>query len=246
MLKRKYLDQPGESQHVDMLACRQELLELILNAFLEMRDSVASIDAEISQSDALADFLEAKRDKSIRYNNIANFTSQGGFAMLASGMQTGTGNINAIQNAGNELEIIAGFVQTAVSSYALKQQNGTKRSAVRHPNMLAPLLLREPVDYIKYSPSVWSYLNEVPPNSLETATRRQQLVTRWVSLGRIMPLNKSGSAKELDLLCGTIPMDKAVSIDLLRTRIPMLEDTRSSISTMSKSLREIMTFVRAR
>jgi hypothetical protein len=72
------------------------------------------------------------------------------------------------------------------------------------------------------------------------------LVKRWVELGRIQPLNKKGSKAELDGLSGTIDLPKSVSIDLLRNRIPMMEDVRAVVSSMSRALHEIMVYVRRR
>jgi hypothetical protein len=220
-----------------------EIDEQILSTQLEVASTVAALDTQISQADALADYLEGKRDKSIRNNSIFNFSTGGGMQSMASGLQVGTGSSNALQNSGNEIEVIQAAFQLLVSMYALTLTKGKKESAPVRTNMLAPVLDREPADYNKYPPSVWAYLNDAPTG---TDTRRESLVKRWIELGRIQPLTKHGSAAELNALCGTVALPKQVSIDLLRNRIPMMEDVRAVVSSMSKALYEIMYWVRKR
>ena len=239
-LKHSYLVTPGEAKHLDLVGIRLELVETMMLSFLEIRDVAASLDVEIAKYDSEATYLEGRRDKGIRYNNIINFTSGGAMQMIGSAVQIGTKT--AIQNAGNELEVVQAALQTLIAAYALKQLKGPVRSVERKPNMLAPILGRTPVDYNKYPPPVWQYLNDKPPGSTET--RRELLILHWVKLGRIPPPGKAGSNKVLDSLAGTIPLEKGVTIDLLRDRIPMLIDVRSVVTTSTQPLREIMTFIR--
>ena len=68
-------------------------------------------------------------------------------------------------------------------------------------------------------------------------TRRDLLINHWIQINRIQPLNKRGSAQELDQLCGTVELKKEVTIDMLRNRIPMIEDTRAVVATMVQAMR---------
>ena len=236
-LKGKFLRAQGETYHIDLLSIKQDLIESMLNVFLDTRDVEANIDADIARCDAVADYMEGRRDKGIRMNNIANFLiPQGAMAALATSAQ------NALQNFGNELEVVAAATTVLLSSYALHQAHGPKQSEETNPNMLASILGREPVNYDKYPPSVWAFLNDCPPGEKET--RRQKIINGWIKLGRIKPLGQAGSAQELDQLCGTVPLRKAITIDLLRNRIPMLEDVRATMAGMSRDLRELTGFIR--
>ena len=243
-LKHKYLELPGETSHIDVIAVRQEINEQLLTSLLENSAVISRLDNEIAQNDALADYMEGKRDTKIRYNNILNFSSGGIMQMFSSGLQTGTSNYNYLTNAGTEMEIVEGAVQTMISAYALKQQKGGHQSLTRHPNMLAPIITKEPIDYSMYPPSVWNYLSDHPDDS--NLSRREILIKHWVKLGLMQSLDKKGSYRETATLASTIDLRQGITISVLRTRIPMLEDIRAVVSATNQQLHEIMAFVRRR
>jgi hypothetical protein len=146
------------------------------------------------------------------------------------------------QNAGNELGAVAGALTAVIGAYALKLQGGGKRSSERDPNMLAPIFGLVPNEPNKYPLITWNYLNDFEPG--QKKTRREQLIDRWVKLNYIEPLSKPSSKHHLEELSGTIPLHKVVNIDLLRDRIPMLQDVRAAVAGMNEYLDEILTFVR--
>ena len=239
-LKHHYLISPKYEEHVELMELRMDLLETLFSAFLDSRDTIASMDTEAAKFDAIADVMESNRDKRIRNNTVLNFASSGVLQAFASAIQVGT--VASYQNAGNEIEVVQAAIQTLLSTVALRVGKSGKRSAAMEPNMLAPVLGRSPVDYSKYPPVVWKFLNMRPAKTGDT--RREALINHWVEVNRIQPLNKRGSAQELDQICGTVELKKELTIDLLRNRIPMIEDTRAVVATMVQAMREIMTFVR--
>jgi len=109
--------------------------------------------------------------------------------------------------------------------------------------MLAPIFGLVPNEPNKYPSLVWNYLNDYEPG--QKKSRREQLIDRWIKLNDIEPLNKPSSKKHLEELAGTIPLHKDVTIDLLRDRIPMLQDARAAVAGINEYLDEILTFVRS-
>jgi hypothetical protein len=240
-LKRTRAYVPGRHVHsLEAISVRQDLDETMLSAFLSTRRVISELDRQISGYDAVARVLEEKRDQAIRYNNILNFTSGGALAMTQGAISIGTPM--KYQNAGNELGAIAGALTFLIGAYALKLQGGAKRDSEKDPNMLAPIFGLVPAEPNKYPPNIWNYLNDFEP--AQKKTRREQLIARWIKLNYIEPLNKPSSKKHLQELAGTIPLHKVVNIDLLRDRIPMLEDVRAAVAGVNEYLDEIMTFVR--
>jgi sulfur carrier protein ThiS len=232
---------PGETvRTIEAMSVRQDLDEAILAAFLQSRRVVSELDRQIAGYDAVARVLEDKRDQSIRNNNILNFTSGGALAIAGGALQIGTPV--KFQNTGDELAIIAGGLAALISGYALKIQKGQKKDSEVEPNMLAPVFGLVPAEPNKYPPAMWQYLNDHEPD--QKLTRRQQLLDKWVRLEYIEALNKPSSHKHLQQLAGTIPLHKEVTIDLLRDRIPMLQDVRATIAGMSEYLDEILSFAR--
>ncbi len=240
-LKTAHQYVPGQRVHsLQVISVRQDLDENIMSAFLATRRVVSELDRQVAGYDAVARVLEEKRDEAIRNNNILNFTSGGALAMTQGAISIGTPM--KYQNAGNELGAIAGALTAMIGAYALKLQGGGKRSSERDPNMLAPVFGLVPNEPNKYPPLVWNYLNDYEPG--QKKTRREQLIDRWIKLNYIEPLDKPSSKKHLEELSGTIPLHKDVSIDLLRDRIPMLQDVRAAVAGINEYLDEILTFVR--
>lgn len=240
-LKRDHVYVPGKRVHsLEVIAVRQDLDENLLSAFMATRRVASELDRQVSGYDAVARVLEEKRDQAIRNNNILNFTTGGALAVTQGAISVGTPM--KYQNAGNELGVIAGAMTAMIGAYALKIQKGGKRSSERDPNMLAPIFGLVPNEPNKYPKLVWDYLNDYEPE--QKKTRREQLIDRWVKLNYIEPLNDKKSQKQLQEVAGTIPLHKSVNIDLLRNRIPMLQDVRAAVAGINEYLDEILTFVR--
>lgn len=223
----------------EVMSLRIDLNEQLMTAFAQTRRVMSELDRQISGFGAVAKVLEDERDQAIRTNNILNFTTNGSLAATQGAVSIGTPT--RFQNLGNELGAVAGGLTVLISAYALKVQNGGKRNSERDPNMLAPIFNLVPAEPNKYPPIVWNYLNDYEPE--QKLTRREQLIQRWKTLSYLKKKTEK-SNPHLEELCGTICLNKKVTIAMLRTRIPMLEDLRATVSGMNEYLDEIMTFLR--
>lgn len=232
---------PGEpSYSLEVLSVRQDLSESLLSAMLQARRVISELDRQISGYDAVARVLEEKRDDAIQKNTALNFSTSGVLTSTQGGLSIGTPA--RFQNAGNALAAIAGGLLIGISAYGLKIQDGGKRNEQRNPNMLAPIFGLIPVQATKYPPLVWNYLNDYEPG--QKRNRRQQLLERWLTVHYIEPFDKPTSHHHLSQLAGTTDLHKEITIDLLRDRIPMLEDVRNTVASMFEYLDELNTFVR--
>jgi hypothetical protein len=240
-LKARSSNPDAIKRDVQFLFVKQEMTEILLTTFLETRDIGATIDDEMSRSTELKDVLEARRDRAIRLNNITNFTSGGALAMIGSGIQVGGGN--AINNAGNVMEVAAGALSTGISTYALKQSSGERRSAGASPNMLARLFNLPTTKENDIPTPIWNYLNEPIPGG-KGVSRRDLLIERWVHLGRIPPPTSKAGQRRVALLSGAVVQTHEVTIDLLDNRVSMLNDLRAAVGSMSRELLEIMRVMR--
>lgn len=230
-----------DSRNISSLAMRQELHEDLFSAFLQTRRVISELDRQISGYDAVARVLEDKRDQAIRTNNILNFTTNGALTVTAGAISVGTPT--SFQNAGNELSAVAGGLTALIGAYALKIEKGGRRSADLEPNMLAPLFDLVPVDPNKYPPVIWNYINAYEPG--QKLTRREQIIHRWKTLHYLDTSSNPHALEHLKELSSTVALKNKVTIKLLRTRIPMLEDLRSTVAGMNEYLDEILTFIRS-
>ena len=223
----------------ELLSVRLDLDEQLFAAFMQTRRVISELDRQISGFAAIQKVLEDKRDQAVRTNNIVKFSTSGTLASTQGALSIGTPT--SFQNTGNTLAAIAGGLTVLISTYALKLQKGGKRSAERDPNMLAPVFDLTPVEPNKYPPVIWNFLNDYEPD--QKLTRREQLIERWKTLKYIDKKDRH-FAEHLEQLAGTVPMHNTITIDLLRSRIPMLEDLRATVAGVNEYLDEILTVVR--
>ena len=97
------------------------------------------------------------------------------------------------------------------------------------------------------SAPAWLRTSQTPQFHLHEAISDADLAALYAQATvALVPLRYGAGVKGkvLDSLAGTIPLDKGVTIDLLRDRIPMMTDVRSVVTTSTQPLREIMSFIR--
>lgn len=229
---------------IKIILLRQEINETILSAVLELRVILARIDEEITSYNAVRAYLEDRRDKAIRLNNITNFISGGALNMVSNGMEVPSGETP--ETVGAMVGVLGGAVSTGISSWALKISGGERRTAIVNPNMLAKVFGLPTGPDHDYPPRIWNFLNDIPPGSSTRETRKEKLVRRWLELRRIDGLNTKEHKERLALLCSTIPMKKGVDIDLLEDRAAMLQDVKAALSLMFNELLELMKSIHKR
>ncbi len=223
------------------LSIKQQLTDNIIVAMLEVRGASAAINREICETNELASFLSDRRDKRVLINSIANFTSGGIAEIAGGGLQLSTRE--PVQSAGNMLEIIGGGLQTGLSLLALRQQRGEQRSFESDPNMLAKLFDFTPDADSDFPPTVWTYLNSVPPGAKNGLTRRQHLLSTWIKLGRVTPGNRANLHRALEQLASASSQRQQVNIDMLSSRAAMLSDLGAVVAEIDTLLLELMQYV---
>lgn len=231
-------------ERVILVELKQEILENLMASFLELRVTIAKIDSEITGYDEVRAYLEDKRDRAVRLNNITNFISTGTLSTIGNAFQIPPSEVP--ETTGAIVNTLSGMVATGISTYALRLNGGEKHSSGIRPNMLAQIFGLN-VDPEKHYPrSIWRFLNDPNPQSNEKTTRLAELTNRWITLKRIQAPNSKSGKDTLPLLCGTAPQKRTISIDVLDDRSAMLSDIKALISLMFQDLMEIIQAVRNR
>src|SRR5207244_2162656 len=174
----------GSQVTLESLAVRQEITEKVLAASLDVDSVNAVIDAEIEQIRGIRAELQAKRDKAQNIINIASILTGGVAGAITSAMQFKPSTVNL----GNGIGVAGGTGSVVLSIVGMRMQGGRK-SLADSPRRLARFFGRQP-DATEAIPSVypeevWSYLNSVPPSQSNIATRKEQLILKWRTEGRI-------------------------------------------------------------
>lgn len=265
------LEKPQPNGHsyssiaIRRLQLKQELVEKILIANLQVRDVVARIEKETTDLDRLSGFLEANRDRAIKLNSFAN--GIGGGALNEIG-QAGEMRVNEVP--GEIVELLAGGVVTTLSAISLYKQSGGKKYMKPKANMLAKIFKLPTEPESDYPALVWSYLNRSPINNdsssagssnsgstmpgnassgtavnnkatgqAEPRTRLDELLRKWQRYKFIGAPKDPRNRVRINTLTNTHPSG-TVNIALLSDRIDMLADVRAAVYQLDRDLLELM------
>jgi hypothetical protein len=230
-----------ESSRVSLesLAVRQEITEKVLAASLDIDSVNAVIDAEIEQIRGIRADIQAKRDKAQNIINIASILTGGVAGAITSAMQFKSSTVNL----GNGIGVGGGAGSALLSIVGMRMQGGRK-SLGDSPRMLARFFGRQP-DATEAIPSVypeevWSYLNSAPSSQPNIATRREQLIAKWRSEGRINPDGSPKGERRIKVMSSNISQLRQLSINDLNDRVAMLLDVRARVSLIKRGLSEIV------
>jgi hypothetical protein len=225
---------------LESLAARQEIVERTVTASLEIDGVLAEIDSEAAQVNELRAYLEARRDRTIALNTIANIVSGGAGGVVGQILQIHH------QTGGSIVGAAAGGGSAVLSALGLRQERGGRQALGVAPNMLARLFDRSAEFHSQYPDLVWRYLDAVPPGEAAAVTRRAALVRDWVRIGRIDAPDQAKGSRKIDLLTSSVTSQRSLGIDVLADRAMMLADVRSRVSLMKRDLGKMMAYLRER
>jgi hypothetical protein len=231
----------GGPMSLEALSLRQEITEAVLGASLEVDGVIAEIDNELAQISAIRADLEARRDRAIGLNTLANIIAGGATGVIGTALQFK----NSTANLGNAIGVAGAGVSTMLSFIGLRQQRGGHRALGVAPNLLAKLFDKKPEFHSDYPAEVWTYLNAVPPAEPGNETRRALLIKRWTDLGRIESIETPKGQSKIDSLTSSISQQRSLTIDLLNDRGAMLADVRAQVSLIKRDLSKLMLGLRS-
>ena len=217
---------------------RQELLESLQAAALDVDGVLGEIANERAQLGELRYSLQSRRDRTVNRLNAAALLTGAGLGVAVSATQF-TGFSSRTQNIGDGIGIGSGVASTVFSLLAVGKQAGPRGSVGETPNMLAPLL-GSPADaeLSSYYPDcVLRYLQTIPAHSGPGGrTRLEQLLQQWESAGRLDSADPARREKKIAILSTSMDSRVRVSIDDLTDRIAMLTDVMGRVSLMKRDL----------
>jgi hypothetical protein len=219
-----------------MAPLRQQIMEKVLAASLQVDATIAQIDNEIAQSNEVRGYLADKRDKSVNRANLLSAVAGGTLGATSDGLQLPSGENKASSIVG----IAGGVLSTSLAISGIRAQKGAARLFDFNSNMLAELFDRSALDDSRYDPIVRSFLNDVAPTDQGGLTRKERLIQSWVALKRTDPPSTSAGKSKIDRLTSQ-PSDKLpLTIDDFEDRSAMLEDVRAKVSFLKRDLAALL------
>jgi hypothetical protein len=230
----------GSPMNLESLIARQEITERVLSASLDIDSVNAVIDSEVDQIRSIRADLQAKRDKAQNIINIASIVTGGAFGAATSALQFKPSTVNL----GNGIGVAGGAGSVVLSLIGIHKQGGGRRSLGDSPRMLARYFGRPPeaTEAIPsdYPEAVWSYLNSAIPSQPNMGTRREQLVAKWRSEGRIAQDASPKGERRIESLSSNLSHVRKLTISDMDNRVAMLLDVRARVSLMKRELSEIV------
>jgi len=223
---------------MDEVLVRQELLEAIQAAALEVDSVLAELTNERGQLADLRASLQSRRDRTVNRLNAAALMTGSGLGAAVSATQFTTLS-SRTQNVGDSLGIGSGIASTIFALLAVRKQAGPSGTVGETPNMLAPLLGSqvEAVLSSYYPDSVMQYLRSIPETGdPKRGTRLEQLMEQWTNAGRLDPSDSVKRQQKIAVLSTSMDSKVKISIDDLTDRIAMLTDVSGRVLLMKRDL----------
>lgn len=212
---------------------RIKINSYMLNAHLEVMAVNGKINAGLAELADRKAMIADQRARTLRRTSFINLVS-GGLTKIG-GYSIALTPASVIPT--NILEVFDGTVQTTLSVFTLRQQKQEARLSKSRPQILNSFLSGNNLSGTEFPRHVWSFLNRVPPQSLDKRTRRQTLIDRWAELGR---LGDDQRDKKSHYSSNLIPsIGENFRLDDLDDTVAMTSDLKSIISTMEIGLTEL-------
>src|SRR5215471_16686901 len=184
----------GSAPTVEELMLRQQVLETVEAASLQVDGVLAELTNERAHLSELSVALQARRDRAVNLANVANLITGTGLGIVVNSLQFSS----STANVGNGIGVGSGVASTALSLVAMRLQRGPEGTVGRIPNMLAPLFGKPGELNSYYPPEVMGYLRSVPPDESAVAgSRIEQLMAAWQQEGRLGPPNSLKTEQQI-------------------------------------------------
>lgn len=224
--------EPPADQRTDVMYLRQKCARATQYASLELEEALANIDGDLTYTNLEYSLFSAKHERSVNLNNAATFLTSGTLGVIdsASGIIYGAPTPNIFGITGNAAAV-------AIPLWGLRPRK-YKSINPNAGNMLAPIF---DLDYegVGYDPIIWAYLNSAPAGDKSNTPRKQMLLMRWKKF-RHYDADTAKGKEDIERLAG-VSQNKAVTLDLLKTRAELLVELRAQVQAMYADLSDLNT-----
>jgi hypothetical protein len=231
----------GGPMSMEALTLRQRISDDVLSASLEADGVISEIDAELERLRDVRLPLEARKDRQLQINAIANIVAGAVGGVAGSALQISAPS----SNAGNVLSVVGGAASAVLAVWGIRiQSKGAVKELTSSPNMLAPFFDRQAQYHARYPDVLWKYLNSPVPTEPDKGTRRERLFREWVDQGDIA--TKTSPKEEARIAFFTSPSSEKVRLttDLIDARSSMLLGVRVWAGLFKRDLSKLMLAVR--
>jgi hypothetical protein len=235
-------ERPPLELREDLRDAKEEILEAIEQARLEIEFVQAEFSVEIAGHSEILQAYSESRDNRVNFTNTWSFRTNGALWALAEALDIPTYKYPRYSIPSGSIGILAGIVPSVFSILAVKESSGKHYERAPRPNMLAKMFDYPSSPRIAYPDSVLTYMRGIPPSSLKGKTRFDEISDRWLEDKNIHVFSDRNSRKQLDFITGSV--QNRLTIQLVADRLTMLQQLSALISQMNRPLLELIMVVR--
>jgi hypothetical protein len=226
----------GPVTSLEELSLRQRITDAVVVASLDVDSVLDEMDYEREQTVEVRSILRAHRDRAIGTTNLGVLAASTGLGIVGGVLSFS----NTTSKVGNAIGFASGGIGTLFSLRSYRQVHAAERPAWVLPNMLAVFFSQPEEQHSHYPEDVLTYLNSVPPGEGSPASRKEQLLAKWIAAGRMGPLDSPQSKQRIALLTSTNAADKRLDMALLNERGALLADVRDEVAQMKHDLADLL------
>lgn len=211
----------------------------VLEGFLGINCDAAVLNREVLIENQVMHRMIRQRDMAIQFTNILNFYQIGILGVISDSLGLSSHSYEVL--AGDEINIVSGFLVSCLALTALLERHGGVRPNKAEPNLLSNLLnVRS--QSVKLTPLTVHYLDSKDLSSTGM-TYRQELIKYWQN-ARVLNVNvKNVSTDERLSAEGKANHWWNETINLINNRITMLYDLRAIIRTSNIGFDDLLTAI---
>lgn len=219
------VEQKRVGAELRLVSLRQEVLQAILLATLDVSSAAAEVRCEQARADRLADELENNRSR--RY---ARLTLTGLIVTALTSVVTGGLTLTGDAAADGIAAVIGGALGGLFGGLALWDADEHRFD---HPRNHLKEIWEGPDESKVFPRLIWRFLNRPGTDKDHPKSLREQLIDDWRGKGRLGDPDSDGEKKRIPLLFG---QGGAYSIEDLRARTEMLDELETTIDLFHEGL----------
>lgn len=232
---------------LESLATKQELYEAVQQVSVALQRTNLDIDFTLAEINAEENIYkeqlaacEAEQKKITAYSNSLGAISNSALYSASSALAIPAWKNPTYAAASGTVGVFASLVPSFISICTSKALTNTKHYSEDEPNMLTKLFGYPISEDVDYPQSVWSFLTSVPVGENTTKNRRDQLIDRWIADSNIVGFTNRHSKKQLEIITASTSRGNTLTIDILRTRLLMLDQLAVEVLKMKRLLLELV------
>ncbi|HRO61128.1 MAG TPA: hypothetical protein PK177_18505 [Burkholderiaceae bacterium] len=220
----------AQADALRLLALRQNVMDLIVRAMLDVSSVISEIGCENERGDQLRDYLDKLENRRMRSLGVGSILVGAVTAFLSGGLAL----LEPHTKGSDIVGILGGATEVSIGVAGLSDRHagklGTERNLMRD-------VWEAPMESTLFPASVWRFMNSSIGLGPGAPTQRELLIAEWRTGDR---LGSAGSDEEEARAALFFGSGGTYGIDDLNTRDSLLDLLEATVHSMNQYLRLLL------